>query len=106
MLEYDARIRTNYQLCKRFQILFQHAEHGIEDGNNKAAEVFLQSESNEQELKAEVAEECTNALKANKACINLTCPRQHSIRTTRFNIERSVKHSDLKKCDSLQCHTK
>ena len=96
----------NYQLCKRLQIPFQHAEHGKEDGNNKTAEVSLRSEPKEQKLKVEIAEECVNALKANEPCIHLTCPRQHSTRTSHFNTKRPVKQSDLKKCDSLECHRK
>lgn len=106
MLEDDARTGMNYQLCKRLQIPFQHAEHGKEDGNSKAAEVFLRSEPNQQELKAEIAEKCVTALKANEPCIHLTCPRQYSTRSHHFNTKRSVKHSDLKKCDSLECHRK
>lgn len=94
----------NYQLCKRLQIPFQHLEHGKEDGNNKTAEVSLKSEPNEQERKAEITEERVDALKANEPCIHLTSPRQYSTRTSHFNTEQSVKHSDLKKCDSLECH--
>jgi len=99
MLEDDARIRMNYHLCKRLQIPFQHAEHRKEDGNSKTAAVSLRSEPNEQKVKAEIAEECVNAPKVNEPCTRLTCPRQHRASTSHFNTKRSVKHSDLKKCD-------
>lgn len=106
MLEDDARTGMNLWLCKRLQIPFQDAEHGKEDGNNKTAEVSLRLEPDKQELKAEIAGECVSALKANEPCIHLTCPRQRSTRTSRFNTETSVKSSDLKKCDSSECHRK
>lgn len=106
MLEDDARIGMNLWLHERLQIPFQDAEHAKEDGNNKTAEVSLRSDPDKQELKAEIAEECVSVLKANEPCIHLTCPRQCSTRASHFNTERSVKSSDLKKCDSLECHRK